>query len=76
MAIYVEQSDGRWPLKRTVIEDTLKQGHAVWAADLDGDGADEILIGHREAGTGPVKGPGLYVCSAATTITVTNGRRP
>lgn len=48
-------------LQRAVIEDTLKQGHAIWAADLDGDGGDELLVGHREAGTGDVKGPGLYV---------------
>lgn len=64
VAVYTANSDGSLPLKRTVIEDTLKQGHAVWAADLDGDGTDEIVIGHREAGTGAVKGPGLYVYSS------------
>ena len=46
---------------RHVLDDTLKQGHGVWTADLDGDGGDEIVIGHREAGDGPVKGPGVYV---------------
>lgn len=61
VAIYVPNADGSLPLKRIVIEESLKQGHAVWTADLDGDGADEAIIGHREAGTGSVKGPGLYV---------------
>lgn len=63
IAVYTANADGSLPLQRTVIEDTLKQGHAVWPVDLDGDGADEIAIGHREAGTGTVKGPGLYVYS-------------
>jgi hypothetical protein len=63
VAVYTEQGDGKLPLKRHVIEETMKQGHAIWAADLDGDGGDELLVGHREAGTGDVKGPGLYVFS-------------
>lgn len=63
IAVYSTNPDGSLPLKRTVIEGTLKSGHAVWPTDLDGDGTDEILIGHREAGTGTVKGPGLYVYS-------------
>jgi hypothetical protein len=49
---------------RRVLDDTLKQGHAVWAADLDGDGGDEIVAGHREKGDGAVKGPGVYVYKA------------
>ena len=63
VAVYVPNADGSLPLRRVVIEETLKQGHAVWTADLDGDGTDELVIGHREAGTGTVKGPGLYVFS-------------
>lgn len=49
---------------RHVIDDTLKGGHAVWTADLDGDGGDEIVIGHREPGDGDIKGPGVYVYTA------------
>lgn len=49
---------------RTVIDDSLKGGHAVWTADLDGDGGDEIVIGHREPADGAVKGPGVYVYTA------------
>src|SRR5262249_45826775 len=33
--------------KRAVIDDSMDQGHAVWTADLDGDGADEIIVGFR-----------------------------
>lgn len=51
--------------QRIVLDDTLKQGHAVWVADLDGAPGDEVVIGHREAGAGPVKGPGLYAFQAA-----------
>ncbi len=51
-------------VERLVLDDTLMQGHAVWAADVDQDGADEIIIGHREAGTGTIKGPGVYLYDA------------
>jgi FG-GAP-like repeat len=32
---------------RMVIDDTLADGHALWVADVDGDGDDEIFAGHR-----------------------------
>jgi hypothetical protein len=32
---------------RTVIDDTLNDGHALWVADVDGDGDDEVFAGHR-----------------------------
>jgi hypothetical protein len=32
---------------RVVIDDTLADGHALWVADIDGDGDDEIFAGHR-----------------------------
>jgi hypothetical protein len=32
---------------RTVIDTTLADGHALWVADVDGDGDDEIFAGHR-----------------------------
>ncbi len=34
---------------RTVIDDTLADGHALWVADVDGDGDSEIFAGHRGA---------------------------
>jgi hypothetical protein len=33
---------------RHVIDESLKWGHAVWCADLDGDKNDEIIIGVRD----------------------------
>ena len=38
--------DQPWP--STVLDDSLTGGHAVWCADLDGDGNDEIVIGWRD----------------------------
>jgi hypothetical protein len=42
------------PLKfgpRSVIDSTLKDGHALWVADVDGDGDDEVFAGYRGKGT-------------------------
>ena len=33
--------------ERTVIDDSLADGHALWVADVDGDGDDEVFAGHR-----------------------------
>ncbi|MFM7151974.1 MAG: FG-GAP repeat domain-containing protein [Gemmataceae bacterium] len=33
---------------RQVLDDQLRWGHAVWCADLDGDGGDELIIGVRD----------------------------
>lgn len=61
--VYLPPQQGElW--QRIVIEDTLRQGHAVATADLDGRPGDEIVIGHREPGTGEIVGPGLYVYRA------------
>jgi hypothetical protein len=38
--------DGLW--KRIVIDEELRWGHAVWCADLDGDGDEELIIGIRD----------------------------
>jgi hypothetical protein len=45
---------------RTLIDDQLKAGHALWCADLDGDGLDEIVAGFREP-TAKGVGPGINV---------------
>lgn len=39
--------------ERHVIDEQLRWGHAVWFADLDGDGTDELVIGVRDD---PAKG--------------------
>lgn len=37
---------------RTVIDDTILDGHTLIAADLDGDGVDEVIAGYRGLGGG------------------------
>ncbi|MGC8639192.1 MAG: FG-GAP repeat domain-containing protein [Isosphaeraceae bacterium] len=32
---------------RTALDTTLNEGHALWVADVDGDGDDEVFAGHR-----------------------------
>ena len=49
---------------RQVIAEPVQWGHAVWCADLDSDGDDELIIGQRDpnkpGAIGP-KGPGVFV---------------
>ncbi len=61
--VYLPQpsTPGATTAKRVVLTDTLKQGHAIWAADFDGDGDDDVVAGFREPGPGDVKGPGLLL---------------
>ncbi len=40
--------DKPFPLERHVIDEQLRWGHAVWFADLDDDGRDELIIGVRD----------------------------
>ncbi len=47
VVVYAERG-GRW--ERRVIDDSLVEGHTVSMADLNGDGADEIVAGFRGKG--------------------------
>jgi hypothetical protein len=49
---------GLW--RRRVLDDTLRGGHGLWCADLDGDGADEVIAGWREAAPGGKVGIRIY----------------
>src|SRR5688572_10003094 len=42
-------------MQRTVLDEQLKSGHALWCADLDGDGTDEIVMGWRDPASGTIK---------------------
>ena len=49
---------------RRVIAEPMQWGHAVWTANLDDDGDDELVIGQRDPnkpGTAGPRGPGLFV---------------
>ena len=55
-------SDPLWT--RTVLDAQIKWGHAVWCADLDGDGGDELILGFRDPLPG-IRGPGVNIYRAA-----------
>ncbi len=47
LAVYVQAADtASW--KRHVIDSGFVRGHALWTADFDGDGTDEIAFGHSD----------------------------
>ncbi|MEY3174643.1 MAG: hypothetical protein RLZZ436_2557, partial [Planctomycetota bacterium] len=53
LAVYPEPTESaaadstkNWP--RSVIHEGFRRGHALWAADLNGDGADELIFGHSD----------------------------
>jgi hypothetical protein len=48
VVVYAEPAETNQMWERHVIDDQLKWGHAVWCADLDGDGGDELIIGVRD----------------------------
>jgi hypothetical protein len=48
VVVYTPASDSNSLWNRHVLDDQLRWGHAVWCADLDGDGNDEVIIGVRD----------------------------
>src|SRR5205823_6339258 len=49
VVVYTEPAEaGKYLWDRHVLDDQLRWGHAVWCADLDGDGNDELVIGVRD----------------------------
>lgn len=49
VVVYTPPADGAAKLwTRRMLDDQLRWGHAVWCADLDNDGTDELLIGVRD----------------------------
>jgi hypothetical protein len=48
VVVYTPPADPAALWERHVLDDKLLWGHAVWCADLDGDGGDELIIGVRD----------------------------
>lgn len=46
--VVYREVEGRW--ERLVIDDSFATGHALAAADVNGDGLDEIIAGYRDKG--------------------------
>ena len=58
VVVYTPPKSGEGLWDRWVIDEPVKWGHAVWCADLDGDGDEELIIGQaatptRQAGRNP-----------------------
>ncbi len=51
---------------RQVIDEPVQWGHAVWCADLDGDGDDELIIGQRDKSSDPNRQPRGPACPSTT----------
>ena len=52
VVVYTPAADGSW--QRRVLDESLNEGHVLMVADIDGDGADEIIAGWRGKGGGLV----------------------
>ena len=61
IVIYHEPTDPLTPWRRTVEVRRLGGGHALWTADLDGDGSQELAFGWRLKGSAPYDRPGVAV---------------
>jgi hypothetical protein len=48
VVVYTPSQDPKGLWVRHVLDNKLRWGHAVWFADLDGDGGDELIIGVRD----------------------------
>jgi hypothetical protein len=63
VVVYTPTAEDERAWIRQVIAEPVQWGHAVWTANLDGDGHDELVIGQRDPnpeGATP-RGPGVYV---------------
>jgi hypothetical protein len=64
VVIYSPTNEFRGPWLQEVIDEPVQWGHAVWCADLDLDGDDELIIGQRDKSKDPKRtpaGPGVFV---------------
>ncbi|MFY8059685.1 MAG: hypothetical protein ACOVRM_18210, partial [Planctomycetaceae bacterium] len=48
LVVYLQPNQPKDPWQRRVIHDGFRRGHALWTADFNGDGLDEIAFGHSD----------------------------
>lgn len=48
LAVYYEPSESGAKWERRIIDHGFKRGHALWTADFNGDGSDDIAFGHSD----------------------------
>ena len=64
VVVYTAPVSGQGLWDRRVIDEPVQWGHAVWTANLDDDGDDELIVGQRDRNPDKSRetaGPGLYV---------------
>ena len=66
IVIYDEPPDPLAKWRRRVVVERLNGGHALWTADLDGDGDEELAFGWRLKGSIPYDRPGVGVYDPGT----------
>ncbi len=61
VVLYHEPDAPRSGWRREVVVERVNGGHALWAADLDGDGSEELAFGWRLKGSMPFDRAGVAV---------------
>lgn len=67
VVVYTEPPAGQTLWTRHMIDNQLQWGHAVWCADLDGDGDEELIIGVRDPLAGKAKS-GIRIYKATDAV--------
>ena len=60
LVVYLPPGENEELWERKVLDAKLKQGHALWCADMDDDGDEEMVVGWRESGEGRSYGVAIY----------------
>ena len=66
IVIYSEPANPRQPWSRSAVVTRVAGGHALWPADLDADGDEELAFGWRLKGRMPYDRPGVAVYDPGT----------